>query len=411
MNLPPGQPPIDPRGTLRPPGAPAGMPPAGPGPVPPPAQQTFQGPRPPMPPGYGPPMPPMMPPPGFYPMPPRGGGGKGWIVALVAVLIGLGLIAGLFAVVVAVIGSGPTPGQSVRHVEQAGNAGETVAIIPVFGMILDDVEQQFADDMKAAEADADVKAVLVHIDSPGGTVTDSYQMYEALRLFRERTNKPVVVHMDSVAASGGYFLACAADEIVAEPTTITGSIGVLISYPQLSAFAEKTGIRFQTLVADGSPHKNALDMWTEPTPESLADIQALLNQQHDLFRQVVNAGRAEQLSKAGHTVADVATGKIWLGPEAQKLGLVDHVGLIDTAIARAAALAKLTRPNVVRFTREPTLAEALGLASAGQAAGATGTGMRLDARSLDSPELKRAAAKLLHELSAPRALYLYRGVQ
>src|SRR5687767_10893922 len=167
--------------------------------------------------------------------------------------------------------------------------------------------------------------------------------------------------MDSVAASGGYFLACAADEIVAEESTITGSIGVLISYPQLSQFAEKTGIRYQTLVADGSPKKNSLDIWEAPSKEELADIQSLLNQQHDLFRSVVQAGRSTQLASAGTSVDAVTTGQVWLGREAQTLGLVDRVGFIDDAVSAAASRAGLGSPQVVRYTREPSLAEALGL--------------------------------------------------
>ena len=348
---------------------------------------------------------PMMPPP-WYPMPARsGGGGKGIVIGLLAVALVFSILVNLVLFVAVGISGGAQPGQSIQDVVTDGDSDQTVAIIPVSGIIFDNVEQQFLEDLETAEADADVKALVIHIDSPGDTVTESHQMYEALQQFRQRTSKPVVVHMDSVAASGGYFVACAADEIVAEQSTITGSIGVLISYPQLSEFAEKTGIRYQTMVAEGSPRKNSLDMWEAPSAEDLSDIQALLNQQHELFRSVVEKGRGEKLASRGTSVDQVTDGRVWLGKEAMALGLVDKVGFIDDAIGRAAALAGLNDPHVVRYTREPSLAEALGLAATPI------DGMKLDLGAMQSPDLKRAAGQLLHELSTPHSLYLYRGVQ
>ena len=347
---------------------------------------------------------PLMPPPFMYP-PPRSGGGKGIVIGLMAIALAVSVILNLVFLLVIGLGGGSEPGQSIQSVATEGDRKQTVAIIAVFGVIYDELEQQFAQDLETARNDADVKAVVVHIDSPGGTVTDSHQMYEALRRFSEQSGKPVVVHMDSVAASGGYFLACAANEIVAEESTITGSIGVLLSYPQLSEFAEKTGIRYQTLVADGSPRKNALDIWKEPTDEDLAEIQAMLNQQHQLFQSVVEAGRGQKLTSAGRSIDEVTTGEVWLGREAMKMGLVDKVGFIDDAVASAANLAGLNNPRVVRYSREPSLAEALGLVASPI------DGLKMDLGSLETPDLKRAAGQLIHEFSTPHSLYLYRGVQ
>ncbi len=347
-------------------------------------------------------MPPMMPP--WPPYPPPRRGGRGVLIGLLTVALAISLLVNLVLFLVALMGAGPEPGAAVQRVERSGDRSQTVAIIPVFGMMLDDVEQQFRQDLETARNDSNVKAVVIHLDTPGGTVTDSHQMYEALNDFRQATGKPVVVHMDSVAASGGYFLACAADEIVAEESTITGSIGVLISWPQLSEFAEKTGIRFETRVAEGAPHKNTLDMWSAPTEEAMADVQALLDQQHELFRRVVQAGRAKALADRGTDLDDVTNGKVWLGPEAHRLGLVDTVGFIDDALAAAASRAGLGNPNVVRYSREPTLAELFGLASTNV------EGLSLNA-AMQSRDFKRAATGLLHELATPHALYLYRGVQ
>lgn len=336
----------------------------------------------------------------------KGGSGKGWIIGLALAFLGLSLLVNLLLLIgLAMMGS-PEAGQTVTRVVQPGAAVQTVAVIGVNGMILENVEQQFAADLKRAADDTNVKAIVVEIDSPGGTVTDSYQMYAALNDFRKATSKPVVVHMNSVAASGGYMLACAGDEIWAEETTITGSIGVLVSYPQLSGFAEKTGIRFETIVSDGSPFKNQLDMWTEPEQAETASIKALLNEQYDLFLGIVEKARLSAITAAGASVDDVANGKIFVGPQALKLGLVDAVGFREDAVAAAAGKAGLSKPNVVVYEQLPTLGELFGLA---QAPGAQAPWV--SAETFADKDFRQAAIGLLHELSAPRSLYLYRGLQ
>ena len=382
MSHDPGLPPIDPRGTLRPPGS--YPPPPGPG----------------FPPGFMPPpmMGPMMPP------PPQRSGGAGIALGIVAALLVLSAIANLALLIGLGLMSGPEPGQQINSLVRTGDRSQTVAVIRVDGIIMEDVEQQFADDLQTAADDPDVKAVVIEVDSPGGTVTDSHQMYARLQQFKDHTGKPVVVHMNSVAASGGYFLACAADEIFAEETTITGSIGVLLSYPELSGFAEKTGIRFETIVSDGSPFKDLLDTWSKPEEAELASVKQLLNDQYDLFRTVVLDGRSDALSAAGTDVADVANGKVFLGPQAKANGLVDQIGFRDDAVASAATRAGLTNYRVIEYTREPTLGEVLGLAE-------TSVDPKAEAPVLQGESLKEAALGVLHELSTPRSLYLYRGVQ
>ena len=377
-----GQPPVDPAGTLRPPGLPP-PPPQGP-----PSPQQ-------------PPRPTMPPPPMFYPPPPppRGsGGGKAvlftllGLVGFVAVVI-LGLI-----VFVGAVGSTSTD-STVRRTLTPGSGDQTVAVIPVIGIILDSTEQRFRRDLQTALDDPDVKALVVTVSSPGGTVTDSNQMYQALLDFKAEKGVPVVVHMDDIAASGGYFLACAADEIVAEQTTITGSIGVLLSYPQLSEFADKTGIRYRTIVADGSPKKDFLDTWTEPDPEDMAAVRALLNDQYDLFREVVEDARGEAIAAAGSSLDEAASGAVFLGPRARDMGLVDSIGFLDDAVASAATRSGLSDPRAVRYDPPPSLLQSLGL-------GVTSPGV-----SLDADDAKSLAIELLHEATAPRMLYLYPGAR
>ena len=324
-------------------------------------------------------------------------------------LLGLGLFLGLGMILIIVLASSLGGGevaigeaQVLQRTVRSGASDQKIAIIPVQGLILDPTEKQFQKALQTARADSSVKAVVVDISSPGGTVTDSNQMYEALLAFKQEKGVPVYVHMDDLAASGGYFLACAADEIFAEDTTITGSIGVLVQYPQLTEFGEKTGIRLETIVADSSPRKNFLDSFQEPSEESLAIVKRMLNDQHALFKEVVAAGRQSQIEAAGKTVDEVADGSIYLGPQAMELGLVDQIGFLDDTVSAVAAKAGLTNPTVVQYTRPATLAEQLGLASA--------TAPNLGAV-LQGDDAKSLAIELLHEATSPRALYLYNGAR
>ncbi|MEM7809232.1 MAG: signal peptide peptidase SppA, partial [Planctomycetota bacterium] len=346
------------------------------------------------------------PPPGFggFPPPPqrRRSGLRTALFVVGAIVVFGGIFLGGIVLIgtIAGAGAGSSPmNRVVKETVQSGASDQVVAIIPVNGLIIDETESAIARYVAAAEEDTNIKAVVLHVSSPGGTVTDSNQIYEnLLRLKENRPNLPIVAHFDDVAASGGYYVACAADEIVAEETTITGSIGVLIQYPQLSVFAEKTGIRFQTIVADGSPKKAFLDTFEEPDDADLADVKSLLNKQYDIFRDVVEAGRGSKIREAGSSVDEVASGAVFVGEQALELGLVDKIGMISDATGSAAALAGLRNPKVVRFGRPPTVLEQIGLA---------------EAKSLDlqGESAKSLAVELLHEATSPRVLYLYNGAR
>ena len=349
-----------------------------------------------------PPPPGFYPPPMMYPPPPRkSNAGRN----LVLTLIGLGAFVGVVVLLLVVLVGALSPGGGgaggvVTSTVSDGQRDQTIAVIPVEGLILDETEQRFRRNLDKAADDANVKAVVVLVSSPGGTVTDSHEMYDALLKFKAEKGVPVYVHMNDIAASGGYFLACAADQIFAQETTITGSIGVLIQYPQLSGFAEKTGIKLETIVADGSPKKGFLDSF-EPVDEAdLAEVQTLLGSQYELFRGVVEKGRGSQIAAAGASLDEAASGAVFLGPDALNLGLVDQVGFLDDTLAAVAKDAGLSSPRVVRYNRPPTLLEELGFA----ASASPGV-------SFDGESAKSLAIELLHEASSPRMLYLYNGAR
>ncbi len=338
----------------------------------------------------------------MYPPPPRKSHAlRNTLLTLAGLLAFVGVfVVVLFLVVGVVASGGGASGGVVTKTVTTGQRSQSIAVIPVEGLILDPTEQRFHRHLEKAANDANVKAVLVLISTPGGTVTDSHEMYDALLKFKAKKDVPVYVHMNDVAASGGYFLACAADKIFAQETTITGSIGVLIQYPQLAGFAEKTGIKLETIVAEGSPKKNSLDSFERPDAEDLADVKTLLNSQYDLFRRVVETQRGSQIAAAEATVDEAASGAIFLGPDALDLGLVDAIGFLDDTLAALATDAGLSNPHVIRYDRPPTLLEELGFSAAAS-----------PAVTLDGDSAKSLAVELLHEASSPRMLYLYQGAR
>jgi protease-4 len=182
--------------------------------------------------------------------------------------------------------------------------------------------------------DDDVKAVVLRVNSPGGSATASEVILREVRLLKE-AGKPVVASMGNVAASGGYWIASLADSIVAEPTTITGSIGVFSLFVNLETLGDKVGINW-----DGVKTAELADIFTSSRPKTdqeLAILQKAVDQIYDEFLARVVEGRDLPLE----TVADIAQGRVWSGKSAQQLGLVDELGGLDRAIALAAELAEL----------------------------------------------------------------------
>lgn len=193
------------------------------------------------------------------------------------------------------------------------------------------------DSLYAALDDASVKGVLLRINSPGGSAAASDEIYRAVQALRE-AGKPVVVSMGDVAASGGYYIASAADYIFANGATLTGSIGVIFEMLNWDAAADKLGIRSETLHA--GEYKDIGSPWREMTPKEREMLTGLLQQVHDQFIKAVDAGRGN-LNEA--QVRALATGMIFTGESARAAGLVDEVGGLEQAKAKARSLAGLPR--------------------------------------------------------------------
>lgn len=208
-----------------------------------------------------------------------------------------------------------------------------VAIIPVEGEIFDSRETLDALDRYAGNAT--VKAIVIRINSPGGAIAPSQEIYSAIRRTRKESGKPIVASMDSVAASGGYYIAAGCDSIVANPGTITGSIGVVLQWFDMEELVRWAKMKPETITS--GPLKAAGSPYNELSEAERAYFQRIVLQLHSQFVRAIAEGRTGKISQA--EVAKVADGRVFTGEEAMALKLVDQLGSIDDAVNAAAKLA------------------------------------------------------------------------
>lgn len=226
--------------------------------------------------------------------------------------------------------------------------GDRVAIVNLDGVISSSTE--IVRQLDRWGRDDNVRAIVVHINSPGGGVAPSQEIYDKIMKVRADTEKPVVVSMASVCASGGYYIACAADEIVAVPGTVTGSIGVIFEWPVMNKLLDKVGVQYETIksgkVKDvGSPFREANDV-------DRAMLQLVVDDTYDQFVSVV----CERRRIPRDSAIAMATGAIFTGRQAQKLGLVDSLGTFDDAVDLAGELSGLGKnPRRVKETPRRTV--------------------------------------------------------
>ena len=232
--------------------------------------------------------------------------------------------------------------------------GGRVAVLELEGLIADD--QQFLQDLRELRRDPSVRAWVVAINSPGGVVAPSQSIYQELRRVREEDDVPVVASIGSVGASGGYYVALAADSILALPGSITGSIGVLMEYPNLAGLLERVGVRMEVVKAGeqkdlGSPFRSMDEA-------DRAILTALVEDVHAQFIETVAEARGIPVEEVGR----MADGRVLSGRQAREQRLVDRLGNRGEAIAVAGRMAGLgPDPRVVRPPEDevPWLARAL----------------------------------------------------
>jgi protease-4 len=266
-------------------------------------------------------------------------------------------------------------------------ASDKIAIIEIEGVIgaIDEHVKKQIDRVKDDDA---VRAIVVRVNSPGGTITGSDYIYQHLIKLREERELPMVVSMGSIAASGGYYVAMAVgtqqDAIFAEETTTTGSIGVIIPHYDLSGFLAKYDIKDDSIVSH--PRKQMLSM-TRPIDDGDRQVlESYMNVAFERFKEIIKQGRPK-FQEDPAALDALATGEIFAATQAKEAGLVDRLGFLDTAIDRAAELANLKPESyrVVKFEAPLTIFDALTAVQA---------------------EPTRPDWQSLLELSSPKAYYL-----
>ncbi len=222
-----------------------------------------------------------------------------------------------------------------------GGFGSKVAVIEVYGAIYES-KKVVGQLKKWGEAD-NVKAIILHIDSPGGAVAPTQEIYNEILRIREDEGKPIVVSIGSVAASGGYYIACAADRIMANPGSITGSIGVILQFLTAEKLMETIGISYETVKS--GELKDIGSMQRPMTKKERAMLTAMVMDTYEQFVEAVASGR----NLTADDIYPLADGSVFSGRQAYKLGLVDTLGGFEDAVRYAAELGGIEgEPTVIR---------------------------------------------------------------
>lgn len=239
-----------------------------------------------------------------------------------------------------------------------------IAFIPVHGIIMNSEKSSgivspevFSEMMKHAEDDPDNAGVILDIDSPGGEVNAADEIYRRILAFREKTGRPVIALMRSVAASGGYYVAAGCDKIVAGEMTLTGSIGVIISAYNFSGLMEMLGVEGE--VYKSGKMKDMLSPVRRRTKEEVAVVQELVDECYHEFASIVSKARNIPLEKI--TGGPIGDGRVYHGKKALEYGMVDQIGYLDEAVALCEKTAKEKEGSlsVIRFKQSPALLDIL----------------------------------------------------
>lgn len=244
-----------------------------------------------------------------------------------------------------------------------GLGGKAVAVYYAVGNIVNEPSGSFSSedeiagskviqDLKELADDDDIKAVVLRVNSGGGSAYASEQIWH--QVMNIKAKKPIVVSMGDLAASGGYYISCAADYIYAEPTTLTGSIGIFGMFPNARKLLnDKLGVHFSTVKTNAMSDFG--DITRAFTPEERAMAQAYINKGYDLFTRRCADGRKMQQNE----IKAIGEGRIWTGAHAQKIGLVDELGSLNDAIEKAKKLAKIDDATVMVYPAKTSTLESI----------------------------------------------------
>lgn len=229
---------------------------------------------------------------------------------------------------------------------------DRIALVRIEGIILD--SQTTVGDLKRFGENPSIKAIVLRIDSPGGGVVPSQEIYDAVQRVRNKSNKAVIASMGTVAASGGYYIAAATDRILANPGTLTGSIGVIMEMANIEGLLKKIGV--EGVVVKTGRYKDVGSPLRKMSDEEQALLQSVMDDVHKQFIEAVAAGRSLEVAD----VRALADGRIFTGRQAKDVKLVDELGNLEDAIQLAAEIAGIEgEPKVVEPRRRFSVRELL----------------------------------------------------
>jgi protease-4 len=313
--------------------------------------------------------------------------GAGWRIFW-GIVIALSVMANiaLFLMLIGVVAVFATGQRSIltEEVVREGPARAKIAMITVEGIIHGEQAANVYRQLKAAREDKRVKGLIVRVNSPGGTISGSDRIYKEILKYREEEDKPVIAFMQGVAASGGYYTSVACEKIIAEPTTITGSIGVISWWLVVQELLEdKLGVL--PVVVKSGQKKDWPSSFRTPTPEEIQYLRdKVITPALERFVEVVADGRKEKLMMAD--VRQLADGGIFGAQEAKKEKLIDEIGYLDEAIELVKEMAQIDKARVVAYRKPFSFADLVSY------------------RNRNLLKIDRAT---LYELSTPQILYLW----
>jgi protease-4 len=259
-----------------------------------------------------------------------------WIIGIVVAL-------GVFVIVII------STGTSEQGEYNLSGTGAKVAVVELNGTILS--SREIVSTLQSLAENRSVKAIVLRVDSPGGGVAASQEIYEEVKSIRDSV-KPIVVSMGSIAASGGYYVSCGATRIVANPGTITGSIGVIATFPNVAKLMGKIGVQMD--VVKSGKYKDAGSPFRQETKDDERIFQGVVDNSYQQFLSVVSKERKLSIE----SLRKFADGRIFTGEQALKLGLIDTLGSFEDAIKIAAKLGGIKgKPIVVEAKKPRTLAD------------------------------------------------------
>jgi protease-4 len=312
---------------------------------------------------------------------------SGWrifwgILLALSVMANIGLFLMLIGVVAFLaVGHG---GMLTEEVVREGPASQKIAVVNVEGIIRGSLAEEVYTQLKAARRDTHVKGLIVRVNSPGGTISASDRIHEEIRKFRQEKGGPVIAFMQGVAASGGYYASVACEKIIAEPTAITGSIGVITEFFVVQQLLEdKLGVLPVTITS--GQKKDWPSSFRKPSPEELQYMRdRLMTPAYERFVGIVTEGRKASLTS--DQVRTLADGGIFGAKQAVQEKLIDGIGYLDDAIDLVKSMAGIHNARVVEYRRPFSFSDLL---------------------SLKKPNMLKLDRATLYELGRPEIMYLW----